>query len=270
MFSMTGMRIPLLVSVRNDPARDYSPHPFFSYWMERKAAGCVFQTEEARKAFHRCLQKKARIIWNPVDEKYLTAAEEYFRTEDNRYQEKNFIAAVGRISAQKNHLLLIKAFNHLKDKWKYMELRIYGEDCEKDVKEALEQYIRKQGLSERVRFMGQCSTLEKELQGAALYVLPSDYEGMPNALAEAMVLGIPVIATDCPCGGSAMLIQDGVSGLLIKPGEEEKLAEAMEKLLEDRTLAERLGRNAAKIADKIRPDRVYLEWKDYVETLIND
>ena len=68
--------------------------------------------------------------------------------------------------------------------------------------------------------MGQCGSLERELADAALFVLPSDYEGMPNALIEAMVLGLAVIATDCPCGGAAMLIEGGISGLLVPVGDE--------------------------------------------------
>ncbi|MGN1181345.1 MAG: glycosyltransferase [Suilimivivens sp.] len=261
-FSMAGMKTPLLISVRNDPEKDYAPYKLPVWWMERKASGCVFQTKEAQKFFRSGLQKKSRVIWNLIDEKYLKTEKK-----DNKGY---FIAAVGRISSQKNHMLLLKAFHRIKDKFQDTELRIYGEDCEKDVREALDRFVTEQGLSDRVRFMGQSSHLEKDLQGAKLFVLPSDYEGMPNALAEAMVLGLPVIATDCPCGGCAMLIEDGVSGILVPVRDEEKMAQAMEKLLADRELAESMGRNAARISDKISPEKVYEEWKTYVESIINN
>lgn len=261
-FGMIGMRIPLLTSVRNNPERDYAVHRFSTWWMEKKALGCVFQTEDAKKFFHKNFQEKSRIIWNPVDEKYLTTQ----KTNNDGY----FIATVGRIAAQKNHLLLLKAFNRIQDQFRELELRIYGEDSEKSVREALDQFVEEHRLAGRVRFMGQCSSLEKELQNAAVFVLSSDYEGMPNALAEAMVLGLPVISTDCPCGGSSMLIDDGVSGMLIPVGDEVKLAETMERLLSDKEFAAALGRNAARIADKVSPHKVYEEWKDYVEILINN
>ena len=115
--------------------------------------------------------------------------------------------------------------------------------------------------------MGQCGSLERELADAALCVLPSDYEGMPNALIEAMVLGLAVIATDCPCGGAAMLIEDGISGLLVPVGDEKGLAQAMERVLMDESLAETMAENAGKTADKVNPLTVYEEWKEYVEAL---
>ena len=116
--------------------------------------------------------------------------------------------------------------------------------------------------------MGQSSHLEEEIRDAALFVLPSNYEGMPNALMEAMVLGLPVIATDCPCGGPAELIEEEVSGMLVPVGDVESLAVAMERVLTDQELAERLGRNAGKLAEKVSPGKVYEEWKQYAEELM--
>lgn len=259
-FAMTGMKIPLLVSVRNDPRIDYAPHKLASWWMEKKAAGCVFQTPDAQKFFKNGLEKKSRIIWNPVDEKYLT--------DESERSEGNFIAAVGRISFQKNHLLLLKAFDMIRDKFPQIELHIYGEDSEVGVREILNQFVKEHGLEDQVKFMGQCSELEKKLKKALLFVLPSDYEGMPNALIEAMVLGLPVISTDCPCGGSAMLIEDRISGILVPVGDEQRLAEAMERLLKDRESAKEMGENAKKIIEKVSPYQVYEEWKHYVEELV--
>lgn len=270
-FAMLGMKTPLLVSVRNDPKTDYAPHAGATKWMERKACGCVFQTEEARQFFSPAFQKKSRVIWNPIDEKYLLAGREGEgkKAENNKRHAdgRNRIVTVGRISRQKNHMLLLRAFCRVRNQFPNMVLQIYGEEGEGGVKEELESYIADKKLEERVLFMGQNSSLEKELQDAALFVLPSDYEGMPNALMEAMVLGLPVIATDCPCGGVAALIEDGVSGLLVPVGDEDRLAEAMARLLGERELAQSMAENAAKVAEKVSPLRIYKEWKEYVETL---
>ena len=260
-FCMTGIKTPLLVSVRNDPETDYAPYKFSTRWMERKASGCVFQTPDAQRFFSPVLQRKSKVIWNPVDEKFLNAE----KWNNNGY----YIAAVGRISAQKNQMMLVKAFEYIQDKFKDIELRIYGEDCEEDVRRSLDCYISEHHLTDRVKFMGQSNHLEKELKNAALFVLSSDYEGMPNALAEAMTLGLPVIATDCPCGGCASLVENGVSGLLIPVGDERRLATAMEQILMDHELAMSMGRKATEIAEKISPKKVYLKWKDYVEQIIN-
>lgn len=270
-FAMLGMRTPLLVSVRNDPKTDYAPHAGATKWMEKKACGCVFQTEEARQFFSPAFQKKSRVIWNPIDEKYLLAGQksQIQRTENDKEQDTrlNRIVTVGRISRQKNHMLLLRAFCRVRNQFPNMVLQIYGEEEGSGVKEELESYIADNKLEEQVLFMGQNSSLEKELKDAALFVLPSDYEGMPNALIEAMVLGLPVIATDCPCGGVAALIEDGVSGLLVPVGDENRLAEAMARLLGERGLARSMAENAAKVAEKVSPLRIYKEWKEYVETL---
>ena len=276
-FSMLGMRIPLLVSVRSDPQIDYAPHKFLTKWMERKAAGCVFQTKDAQAFFGERLRKKSRIIWNPIDEKYLP---------ENRESAKGALAGggadrqergggagdicfitVGRITFEKNQLMLLKAFDRIKDKFPSARVRVYGEGIGGDAWKEMDAYIRQNGIAHRVEFMGSSSSLEKEIVNAALFVLPSNYEGMSNALMEAMVMGLPVIATDCPCGGCATLIKEGISGFLVPTGDDVALAEAMERVLSDKKLAEKLSENAGRLSEKVKPLKIYEEWRSYAEEL---
>lgn len=260
-YCMLGMKIPLLVSVRNDPRIDYLPHRHGTHRMERKAAGCIFQTMDAMTCFDERFQKKSRLIWNPIDEKYL------FRKEDSSGRGR-YLVTVGRLSMQKNQLLLLKAFSLVRRDFPEYQLRIYGQESEQGVKEQLTEYIRREQMQDHVVFMGQSSHLEKEIRDASLFILSSDYEGMPNALIEAMAMGIPVISTDCPCGGPAELIEDGVSGLLVPVGDEEKLAKAIVRVLGDSQLWEKLGRNGMEIRKRVSPDIIYKEWKEFVEALV--
>ena len=262
-YCMAGMKTPLLVSVRNDPKKDYAPYKRAVQRMEKRAAGCVFQTPEAQQFFSPAFQKKSRIIFNPLSENYISKE----TTETDFVREKR-IVTVGRIAKQKNQLLLVKAFAQIAEKYPDMIVQIYGEDGKDGSKEALEQYIQQNGLQERVLFMGQCSHSEREIKKAALFVLPSDYEGMPNALIEAMALGLPSISTDCPCGGSRLLVEENVSGMLVPVGDAEKLAEAMNRMLSNPQKAEEIGRNARKVVDKVHPEKVCGEWKEYVEELL--
>lgn len=261
-YSLIGIKIPLLVSVRNAPQKDYAPYPMQCRFMTKKAAGCVFQTPDAQRSFGARMQKKSRIIWNPLDEKYLTV-----RRQDGRPRDKT-IVTVGRITGQKDQMLLLKAFLRICDAYPQHKVLIFGEGDDSGTKERLEDFCARHRISDRVRFMGASSTLEKDILDAALFVLPSDYEGMPNALIEAMALGLPCIATDCPCGGSAMLIEQ-FGGILVRPGDEEELADAMDKLLSDPQLAEEMGSSARAVRDRVHPQSIYEQWKAYVETLVN-
>ena len=271
-YAMLGMRTPLLTSVRNDPKTDYLPYKKSVKRMEKKASGCVFQTTDAKACFSEAFQKKSRVIWNPIDEKYLSVNRQRFETGEDNGQKLNYdIVTVGRLSEQKNHLLLLRAFKRVREQLPDLEcqLKIYGEESEAGMKAKLLEYVKMQGMEDAVHFMGQCSSIEEEISNASLFVLSSDYEGMPNALIEAMVLGLPVISTDCPCGGPAELIENEVSGILIPVGDKEGLANAMIRVLQEEELAKRLGRNARMLAEKVSPQKIYEEWKSYVDELIS-
>lgn len=262
-YAMLGMKTPLLVSVRNDPRVDYKPYPLATRQMVRKAKGCVFQTSEAKSFFASDLQRKSRLIMNPVNPKYLSL--------DNRWTDspqKRHIITVGRLSEQKNQLLLLKAFYQIMIKFPEVHVKLYGTESNAGYQRKLIEYCRENHMEERVHFMGESDSLEKELQTAALFVLPSDYEGLPNALMEAMAMGLPVIATDCPCGGSAELIRDGWSGILTPVGDEKELSKAMERILTDRLLAARMGKNAREIGRKASPEQICRQWETYAEEIM--
>ncbi len=100
-----------------------------------------------------------------------------------------------------------------------------------------------------------------------MFVLSSDLEGMPNALMEAMAMGIPCISTDCKGGGARFLIQNGINGLLVPVGDADALAGAMIQMLSNEEFAEQCGRNASRIVDRLDPGRIYSEWERLLFTL---
>ena len=104
--------------------------------------------------------------------------------------------------------------------------------------------------------------ISEEYAKADAFVLSSDFEGQPNALMEAMAAALPCVSTDCPTGPSE-LIRDGTDGLLVPCGDEERMLEAMARLVEDPAMAEEMGRNArarmAEISDRARIGRTFMD-----------
>lgn len=248
-----------MISVRTDPVGHYDkkadklripllfPH----------AAGCVFQTEGAKAFFAPYLQENSRIILNPLNPKYVGVPEPAVRT-------KNVVQS-GRLVDFKNQPMLIRAFLKVHEKHPDYTLKIYGPDSKDGTKEILESIIHENHAEDFVKLMGGSNTLEKDLADAALYAFSSDWEGLPNALMEAMALGLPVVSTDCPCGGPKTLIEDGVNGLLVPIMDEKAMTDGILRLIEDRELAERLGREARKISERANEDAVFEQWQTYLQ-----
>ena len=101
-----------------------------------------------------------------------------------------------------------------------------------------------------------------------MFILASNYEGMPNSLIEAMSLGLVCISTDCPCGGPRDLIEDGVNGLLVPVGDKDAMAAAMTRILENRELADKMGAEASKIQEKCSPEVTNTKWKKFFDKII--
>lgn len=258
-----GMKLPIIVSVRTNPYLHYTSlsDRILIPILYPRARGNVFQTIGAKEFFAPGIQKKSRIILNPINSKYLNLPKPALR--------KKEVVQSGRIVDFKNQYMLIEAFALVHDKHPDYVLKIYGEDSKDGTWELLEQCIDKYNAREYVFLMGGSNQLEKDIIDAAVYAFSSDWEGLPNALMEAMAMGLPVVATDCPCGGPATLIQNETNGLLIPIKDKEAMAAGINRLIEDRELAERLGDAARKIADHANEEMICTQWKEYILELCN-
>lgn len=253
-----GRKYKKCFSFRNDPKEECKS--FFmkhiTHYTFNRADGLVFQTEEARAWFSEKAQKRSIIISNPISPVFF-----------NRQKPKDVrnIATAGRLEPQKNQKLLIRAYSkiaHLTDD----DLIIYGSGS---MLEQLQKLAEELKISDRVVFAGQVTDLDEKLLAAKMFVLSSDYEGMPNALMESMALGLPCISTDCPCGGSALLIKNGENGFLTPVGDEDALAAAMTELLTNPALSKRLQENATKSVKRFLPETIYTQWYDYIKHIVD-
>ena len=154
--------------------------------------------------------------------------------EPNWVGSEPFFLAVGRLEFQKGFDLLIDAVKQLDTH--NARLVILGEGNER---EKLQNQIRQAGLGERVLLPGVMANPALAYQQALFYVMSSRHEGWPMVLTEAMAAGCPVVSFACNYGPGE-IIEDGVSGLLVPPGDIDGLADAMDSLLRDRHLRNRL------------------------------
>ena len=256
-----GINQKVVTCVRTNPVGHYDRRGdwFLIRLLLRRATGTVFQTEGQRAFFPEFMKKNSIVILNPIHSKYIGLP---VVTE----REKEVVHS-GRIVYFKNHELLIRAFARVHEKHPDYVLKCYGSDSGDGTWEKTENCIKKLGAESYVKLMGGSDELEKQLPKASVYAFTSDWEGLPNAVLEAMAMGLPVVATDCPCGGPATVIQNGENGLLIPVGDEDALTESINRLIEDRQLAERLGENARKIGEIANGNAIFEQWRNYLEAL---
>lgn len=249
-----GLPIKTLVSVRNDPNKEYSGKlgRFIGKCLLPMADGCVFQTEEAQKWFPKGLQNKSRIIYNAVKEEFYNVP---------RKPVKGEIVTCGRLEKQKNHKFLINAFAEVIKEHPNATLKIYGEG---KLHDELQKQIDAVHLNEKAFLMGATNCVADALQTADLFVLSSDYEGMPNALMEAMAAGVPCVSTDCPCGGPRELFGNEAGNHLVPCGDITLLADAICKALEK----QETGAIEKRLAEVFRPEKVNTAWKNYILEII--
>lgn len=197
--AITGLHIPLIYSERNDPNRvnQRKVDKIYRKIVEHRADEFVFQTTGAQKCYPKKVQKRSVVILNPLD---VTG----FPTHDFTVEKKE-IVTVGRLEPQKNQKLLINAFSELAKDFPDYTLIIYGEGS---LRNELENYIISKGLQSKVVLPGVKNNIQEYIKDASLFVLSSDYEGIPNALIEAMAIGLPCVSTDCSPGGARELIAD--------------------------------------------------------------
>lgn len=249
---------PVIISVRNDPQKEYQKKIYYALMriFYPKADGYVFQTKEAGNyfAFSKHIVNTMAIIPNPLGN-------------DFRYLEKAIIREkkivhVGRLDSQKNQKMLLQACKQIFEKYPEYILEIYGEG---KLRNELEQFRDEHGLKERVIFFGNVPNLRNRIHNAAAFVLSSDYEGMPNALMEAMALGIPVVSTDCPCGGPGYLIEEGKTGKLVPTGNAEELSKAVIDLLNNSQEAEKMALQGMERMKEFYPETIFPMWENYIQ-----
>ena len=250
LLSTLGMRVPIVISERNDPFADGRSKgiDILTKVLYPKAKVIVFQTKRALNHFSGGIRKLGIIIPNPIS------------TECCASHSTKKIVSVGRLAPQKNQKMLIEAFSEFVKYHNDYSLYIYGEGS---LRRELEQLIKNLKLENNVFLPGNVPDIHHQIADAEMFVLSSDYEGLSNALLEAMMMGLPCISTKC--AGSDEIISDGYNGLLVPVGDKEKLVQAMVYLIENPDKRQEFINKGKVSVERCRASIVLKQWKDVIE-----
>ncbi|MDC5850449.1 glycosyltransferase family 4 protein [Vibrio europaeus] len=249
--SILGLGVPIIAAERNAPNRfEHTSAGRFKrliYQSFRLADKITVQIEQYIPEYPSYLKRKLVCIPNPV-----FPAE---RMADPRglNVERKLLICVGRLSYQKNQSALIRAFALVAERAPEWHLQFVGDGEDKDTLEAL---CRDLNLSDRVEFVGAVKNVDRYYNNAHLFCLPSRWEGFPNALAEAMVRGLPSAGFK-ECAGVCHLINEETGVLAQGNGDDVSLSKALLSLMSNDDLRVHLGQNSSHYMSNFLPKIVF-------------
>lgn len=252
----------LILSERNDPKHE--PNSIYLRMLRtflyhiRNNNYFVFQTDYAKNCFNNSLQKRSKIIYNPVK----SCLPNY-----NMNNRENKIVTVARLEEDKNIPLLLNTFSFFHLNHPNYTLEIYGNGSkEKELKKLCVEL----NIDRYVKFQGFQSQVHQKIATASMFVLTSNYEGISNAMIESLAIGIPTIVTDCPAYGARLFIENGKNGFLVKVQDQNELLKDMLLIAENNELANKLSNNAKKIKLLLNEDTIIEQWNKFIRGVYNE
>lgn len=233
-----------VMSERNNPLRkdgDYFDRMCEAY---SRADKVIFQSKTVMDMFPESIRRKGVVLPNPIE------------VSCGAVCGSKRIVSIGRLHPQKNQTLLIRAFARFSKDHPEHTLHIYGEG---DLRASLNSLIRDLALEGKVFLEGYLPDVHKSVSDAQMFVLSSDYEGMPNCLLEAMMMGLPCVTTSFE--GAGEFFGDTGSCLMVPLRDEEALAGAMSRLADDEQLRKELSSCGVELADRYSVEKVIPLWE---------
>lgn len=256
-----GCGIPLIISERNDPSRDPAQKlkRLLRDRLYRHCDGAVFQTREAREYFSgmlgsSCLQE---IIYNPIKPDLPRKAD---------WAATRRLITACRLDRQKNLPLMISAVSELIDEGCECTLDIYGRG---PLHDDLQEYISSLGKAGRIRLAGFSGSVHDEMCKSDAFIISSDYEGLSNSMIEALAVGVPVIATDCPAGGAREFVSDGENGFLVPVNGKGELKDRIRHVLDGGCDTQKIADSANRIRETLSLDRIADQWIAAIEQVVS-
>lgn len=215
-FASIGLRFKKIASLRNAPETIFKGKSVFDiatrFWFNH-ADAVVLQNNSQLQEVSKYKWKNKCVIPNPISQRVIDSNQVTYREKCTRF------VMVGRLTKQKNYYLAINTMKDVIEEYSNIQLDIYGDG---ELRDELDELIANNRLNNNIRLMGWTTDTIETMKEYDAFMLTSDYEGMPNALMEAMGLGLPCIATDCKTGPRE-LIQNDVNGFLVNVDDQNEL-----------------------------------------------
>lgn len=249
----------IIISERNSPEAIQKELNMFTRLLRKqlypKARGIIVQTAISNKLINEEFPKLKSInIYNPIRHINIT----------NNIERENIILNIGRLTKQKGQLDLINAFHKLNlNNWR---LIILGEG---ELRSELEKKITELKLNDKISLLGEVKDISSWLKKSSIFVFPSYHEGFPNALAEAMISGLPVISYNCDTGPSELIINN-TNGILVEVGNIEELTNSIKLLIDNKILRKKISEEAVKIKDLLSPKIIADEYLNFCKGVCSD
>lgn len=252
--SLIGVSVPVISSERIDPHFFGRAKGLLRWLLLRRTTHLVVQTVRIKDFYSAKLQSRTTIIPNPVTDKV-------FSLKPTLKQKR--IIAVGRLAYQKNYPMMFRAFAKVHHDFPDWQLVVYGNGPQKD---EIRGVIERLGMEGHIILAGKSDHVVEEMNKSSLFVMSSDYEGMSNALLEAVCVGLPVISTDV--SGARDLITEGVNGYIVPVGNERALTLALSSMLSSPEKMDEMGRQSKALAPRFREEQIVGQWEELIKKVV--
>ncbi|MDD4689305.1 MAG: glycosyltransferase [Eubacteriales bacterium] len=250
-----GLKFKHVCSERNDPTKRSGLQLKIITAIYKRATLFVCQSKMVASFYKEVPTEIKRVISNPVQPENLP---------QRNVVNPNRIVAVGRLSTQKNFRMLINSFSNTANEFSEATLDIYGEGPQR---ETLQAQIDLLNLTGRITLCGARKDLQQCIADAQLFVMSSDYEGFPNALLEAIAIGIPVISTDFPTGIAKELIGKE-NGLVVPVDDEKSMTDGIRYMLSHKELLSDMGNANYQMAKRFYTENIIKMWEEELTSIL--
>lgn len=245
-------RCVLIHSERNDPTARKPRLQKILEKIYRKTDMLVCQSQTVSDYYG--MVKHKTVIPNPVDLSIYPP-----RAPESKPER---IVAVGRLQEQKNFMLLEKAFAKIADRYPDVTVTVYGEGPQRQL---LEKTIEQDGLKDRFILYGASKDVLNEIKDAAIFAFSTSYEGFPNALVEAIALGIPVVTTDFATGVAREIVNER-AGIVVPVGDVNAFANALKELLDNPEKRKMIRDHSREVLEPFAIDKIIAMWDNLFQS----